>query len=84
MWRMSKGLVVTATALLGLVGCHKAEYVPPPRPKEVFAPPPVDDPRFSSPPNYPAALLNQDTLHGKAEDDASGHGPGLRTGAGAH
>ena len=83
MGRKWKGLVVAATALFGLMGCHKTDYLQPPKPKDVFAQPPADDSRFTGPPIYPAKLLNQDTI-GKdnADDDASSHGLGHGGGGG--
>ena len=80
MWRMCKGAIVSGAALLGLMGCHKAEYLQPPKPKDEFTRPPVDDARFVNPPSYPNNLLNQDSLHGKDDDAGPGHGPGSRPG----
>ena len=68
MCRMCKGLLLTAAALLGLIGCGKENLLQPPKPKDEFRQPPVDDARFSNPPSYPNKLLNQDTIH-KGEDD---------------
>jgi len=82
MWRTWKGLVVTAAVLLGLMGCHKTEYLQPPKPKDEFKQPPADDPRFVNPPTYPAIPDSQR----KAADgpDAPGRGPGARPGGGLH
>jgi hypothetical protein len=82
MWRMWEGLVVTGAALVGLMGCHKTEYLQPPKPKDEFARPPADDSRFVNPPSYPNNLLNQDSLHGKDDDAGPGHGQGSHPGGG--
>jgi hypothetical protein len=83
MWRTWKGLVVTTAALIGLMGCHKAEYLQPPKPKDEFKQPPEDDPRFTNPINYPAKLLNQDSQPKDANtSDAPGHGLGSHGGGG--
>ena len=74
MGRMFKGLIVTAAALIGLAGCHKNDYLQPPKPKEEFTQPPADDPRFTGPPIYPAKLLNQDNMRNAEEDAAPGRG----------
>ena len=83
MWRTWKGLVVTTAALIGLMGCHKTEYLQPPKPKDEYKQPPSDDPRFTNPPNYPAKFLNQD---GQPKDpdasDTPGRGPGGHGGGG--
>ena len=42
------------------MGCHKTEYLQPPKPKDEYKQPPTDDPRFTNPPKYPNKLLNQD------------------------
>ncbi len=84
MGRICTGLVVTAAVLLGLAGCHKNnEYLQPPKPKEEFTQPPADDPRFTGPPNYPAKLLNEDTMRRDAEEDAAGAKGGGLHGQGA-
>ena len=71
MFRMYKGFVLTAAALLGLMGCAKENLLQPPKPKDEYKTPPADDPRFVNPPNYPNKLLNQDTLHKSDDDDDS-------------
>ncbi len=81
MGRICTGVVVTAAALLGLAGCHKNEYLQPPKPKDELVQPPADDPRFTGPPNYPAKLLNEDTMRKNADEDA---GPGAKGGGGLH
>jgi hypothetical protein len=79
MGRTWRGLVLAAAVVCGLAGCHKADYLQPPKPKDEFVPPPTDDPRFSNPPNYPAKLLNQDNMRKQDdEDDAPGRGGGHR------
>ncbi len=85
MGRKWTGFVLTAAAaLFGPAGCHKADYLQPPKPKDEFALPPADDPRFSGPPVYPAKLLNQDNLNkDKDDDDSQGHG-GMHAGGGMH
>ncbi len=77
MRRTWRGLIVTSAALLGLAGCHKNDYLQPPKPKDELVQPPADDPRFTGPPNYPAKLLNEDTMRKNADDDA---GPGAKSG----
>jgi hypothetical protein len=81
MRRTWKSLVVTTAVLCGLMGCHKTEYLQPPKPKDEFKQPPADDPRFTNPPKYPDKLLNQD---GQPKDpdasDAPGRGPGSHGG----
>jgi hypothetical protein len=80
MWRTWKGFVVTTAAFIGLMGCHKTEYLQPPKPKDEFTQPPQDDSRFTNPPNYPALPDNQN----KAADapDASGPRAGGHGGSG--
>jgi hypothetical protein len=82
MWRTGIGFVVTTTVLLGLMGCHKTEYLQPPKPKDEFKQPPQDDSRFTNPPTYPALPENQR----KDADgpDAPGHGLGAHSGGGPH
>ena len=83
MRRTWKGLVVTTAALIGLMGCHKTEYLQPPKPKDELAQPPADDPRFTNPPNYPAKLLNQEDLPKDADGpDTPGRSPGSHSGLG--
>ena len=82
MGRTWKGLVVTAAGLIGLAGCHKNDYLQPPKPKDELVQPPADDPRFTGPPIYPAKLLNEDTMRKNAEEDAAG--AGAKGGGGLH
>lgn len=77
MGRTWRGLIVTSAALLGLAGCHKNDFLQPPKPKDELVQPPADDPRFTGPPNYPAKLLDQDTMRKNADDAA---GPGAKGG----
>jgi hypothetical protein len=70
-------------ATLTVTGCWHTEpsLKPPPRP-EVYALPPSDDSRFSSPIEYPKGTLNQDILP-KAPANNSQKGPNdTRFGAG--
>jgi hypothetical protein len=74
---------VASAAWIGLMGCHKTEYLQPPKPKDEFKQPPADDPRFTNPINYPAKLLNQDGEPKNADaSDVPGRGPGPRSGPG--
>ena len=84
MGKMWKGLVVTGVVVVGLMGCHKTEYLQPPKPKDEYARPPTDDSRFVNPPCYPNNLLNQDSLHNNSDDAAPGHGLGPRPSGGIH
>ena len=87
MYRMFKGFILTATALLGLAGCAKESILQPPKPKDEYKTPPADDPRFVNPPSYPNKLLNQDAMHKNDDEDAGPNGPRgphMGGGAGAH
>ncbi|HBI46459.1 MAG TPA: hypothetical protein DDY78_26940 [Planctomycetales bacterium] len=78
MCRTWKSLAVTTAALLCLMGCHKTEYLQPPKPKDEFKQPPADDSRYLNPPTYPA--LPDSQRKGADEPDAPGRGPGARPG----
>ncbi len=84
MCRMCKGLLLTAAALLGLIGCAKENLLQPPKPKDEYKTPPADDPRFSNPPSYPNKLLNQDTIQKSDDDDDPAPGKGGHGGGGIH
>jgi hypothetical protein len=80
---MWKGCVATAAVLACLAGCRKPDLLQPPPPKDEYKLPPTDDARFLGPPNYPANLLNQDTMRkdkDKDEEETPGRGPGQRVG----
>ena len=53
--------------------------------KKAYKLPPLDDPRFTNPPNYPAKLLNQDSQPKDPDaTDTPGHGLGSHGGGGSH
>ncbi len=83
MWRTWKVFVVATAAWVGLMGCHKTEYLQAPKPKDEYKQPPADDPRFTNPPKYPDKLLNQDEQPKDSDgSDGPGHGPGSHAGMG--
>jgi hypothetical protein len=49
-------------ALIAFAGCQKEAYLRPPKPPETLVAPPVEDVRFSQPPEYPKNLLNEDRI----------------------
>lgn len=53
------GMWVLAIVLLASTGCKTQTIITRPPLQEVYALPPQDDPRFSSPPQYPKDSLNQ-------------------------
>jgi hypothetical protein len=63
MHRRWDALVVVALALLGTSGCHSTDNIrkPPKHPDELTVPP-MEDTRFSLPPQYPENKLNQDDI----------------------
>jgi hypothetical protein len=68
----SLGIVIAAV----LAGCNNEPQLRPPKPPERFAPPPDNDPRFSSAPEYPKNLLFTDELIKEKDTSAGPGGPG--------
>jgi hypothetical protein len=74
-----------AATLLGVFGCASDDaHLKPPKVPDEYNVPPLDDPRFSQPPKYPAGTLNNDPLN-KVKGDGEPATPGgfRPSGAGA-
>jgi hypothetical protein len=75
-----------AASLLLIVGCQSEQYIKPkPGPEELRVPP-LEESRYSKPPEFPKGTLNQDTPPKTGNDPASlkngGAGGGPRMGGG--
>lgn len=71
MRKQGTGFGLLTAALLTLVGCHAEPFVRPPKPVEELRDPPVEDARFSQPPNYPKGVLNEDKIRKPEKDIAT-------------
>jgi hypothetical protein len=69
MRRTRDGFFVLAAALLTLGGCSNDAHLKPPRPEQTYNLPPIDDPRFSRPPQYPESVLNKFPKKDTTPDD---------------
>ncbi len=85
MRRIRDLLGLSAVLLATLGGCTltEKEMTTPPKPPEEFKAPPVDDPRYTRPVEYPRDTMDNDVLLNKAKKKAPG-APGLmnKTGIG--
>ncbi len=72
---VKKRVGLLAAVLLGLGGCVTSDNQvrPPPRPEE-YNSPPVDDVRYTSPPQFPKDTLNKGLI--RQQDDLNQGGPG--------
>jgi hypothetical protein len=62
MRRQWTGLGLLTAALLVFAGCKKEPYLRPPKPPEQLVTPPIEEVRFTQPPEYPKNTLNEDRL----------------------
>jgi hypothetical protein len=62
MRRQGTGIGLLTASLLAFVGCHSEPYLRPPKPPEALVAPPIEEVRFSQPPEYPKNLLNEDHI----------------------
>jgi hypothetical protein len=58
--------------VVAFAGCKKDPYLRPPKPTEQLIAPPVEDARFSQPPDYPKNVLNEDKLKKPGSDKDTG------------
>jgi hypothetical protein len=49
-------------SLIAFAGCQTQPFLRPPKPPEQLVAPPVEDGRFSQPPEYPKNVLNEDRI----------------------
>jgi len=63
MRRLWQGLRVVLAVVAGVGGCSSRDIAlkPPKHPDEIIVPP-VEEAKFSKPPQYPAEVLNQDAM----------------------
>jgi hypothetical protein len=80
MRRRWTGFGILTAALLVFTGCKKEPYLRPPKPPETLVAPPVEEARFSQPPEYPKNVLNEDKLKKPTGDKDSGAPGGLPKG----
>lgn len=87
MLRIGTGLAgLSAALMLALLGCKNDQYVKPPPVVQEYNLPPVTDPRYTNPPEYPDDTLNKKNKEnlddqfkkGKPKTDPSG---GLQMGS---
>jgi hypothetical protein len=72
-WGTGIGLLA---ALIAVTGCKKEPYLRPPKPPEQLLTPPVEDARFSQPPEYPKNVLNEDKIRKPTGTDKDAGTPG--------
>jgi hypothetical protein len=72
MRRRGTGLGLLTATLLAFTGCHKEAYLRPPKPPEQLIAPPVEEARFSQPPEFPKNVLNEDHIKKPNGDKDSG------------
>jgi hypothetical protein len=75
MRRQWTGLVLLTAALFILAGCKKDPYLRPPKAPEQLVAPPVEEARYTLPPEYPKSVLNEDRIKKPGSDKDAG-GPG--------
>jgi hypothetical protein len=73
MRRQWTGLALLTAALLVFSGCKKDAFLRPPKPPEQLVAPPVEEVRFTLPPEYPKNVLNEDKLKKPNEGKDSGN-----------
>jgi hypothetical protein len=61
--------------VLAFAGCRTEPYLRPPKPPETLVAPPVEEARFSQPPEYPKSVLNEDRIK-KPNSDKDQGAPG--------
>jgi hypothetical protein len=66
------GIGLLTAAVITFAGCKKDPYLRPPKAPEQLIAPPVEDPRFSQPPDYPKSVLNEDKLKKPGSDRDTG------------
>jgi hypothetical protein len=82
MRRLWDGLRLLPAVLAGLAGCATPDITRPPKPPEEYGPPPVEEARFSMPPQYPKETLNQDAIPKPSTTPGGLGGPGGMGGMG--
>jgi hypothetical protein len=58
--------------LIAFAGCRTEPFLRPPKAPEQLVAPPADDARFSSPPDYPKSVLNEDRIRKPNGDKDAG------------
>ncbi len=62
MLRWGKAFGLLSATLLALAGCKTQPFIRPPKPPEQLIAPPIEEARFSQPPEYPKYTLNEDKI----------------------
>ena len=62
MQRQGTALRLVLAAMITFAGCQTQPFLRPPKPPEQLVAPPVEDARFSQPPEYPKNVLNEDRI----------------------
>jgi hypothetical protein len=75
MRRRGTGLGLLTAALVIFAGCQKDPFLRPPKPPDQLIAPPVEEARYSQPPEYPKNVLNEDRIKKPGGDKDAG-GPG--------
>jgi hypothetical protein len=76
MRRRRMGIGLLTAVLVAFAGCKKEPYLRPPKPPEQLIAPPVEDARFSQPPDFPKNVMNEDKLKKPAGADKDAGAPG--------
>jgi hypothetical protein len=70
--RRRLGIGLLTAAVLAFAGCKKDPYLRPPKPPEQLIASPVDDARFSQPPDFPKNVMNEDKIKRPNADKDTG------------